>query len=219
MRNAKKYWMLVTAIVMMIVLALLVVACDSDSSGNNQDQKQKVEMGLTYGFQSEDDSSIDPNLKKFNVGEIYYMVINFSIATVEESDTTNKIDFKITFENLDALEGRIVDADTGRVTDMSFLSSEGTQAKETTVTFTVPREAEKTVEKDITIRLMPKKQADTLIKGVFEGENVEILGDGDGFTKNIASTKVQIKTPKLSVDETTETLSEPSCSAILERIS
>lgn len=217
MRNAKKYWKLLTAIVMMIVLALLVVACDSDSSGNNQDQnsgigsssKQMVELGmLNYGFvQSEDGSSIDFDntsyLINFNVGETYYMVINFSIATVEGSDTKNMITFKIRFENLDALNGKIEDANTGKVDEMTVRDSEGNNSKEATVTFSVPREAGKTVEKRVIIKLIPNKLGDTVIKGVFEGENVELLGEDDGFTKNISSTKVQIETPKLSVDETT----------------
>lgn len=225
MRNTKKYWKMVTAIVMMIVLALLVVACDSDSSGNNQDQnpgnqdqnsgigsssKQMVEIGkINYGFvQSEDGSSINPDntlyLIEFNVGETYFMVIDFSITTVEESDTTNEIDFKITFENVDKLQGWIDDADTGKVTEIPVRDGEGNNAKEATLTFSVPREAEKTVARRVVIRLEPKTKGHTPIKGVFEGENVEILGDGrDGLTKNIVTRPVQIETPQLSIDKTT----------------
>lgn len=204
MRNTKKYWKLVTAIVMMIVLALLVVACDSDSPG-----KQKVEIGmLNYGFvQSEDGSSIDFDntsyLINFNVGETYYMVIDFSIATVEGSNTTNEIAFKIRFENLDALHGKIEDANTGDVDEITVRDSEGKNSKEAMVTFSVPREAGKTAEKRVIIKLIPNKLGDTAISAVFEGENVELLGEVDGFTKNISSTKVQIETPQLSVDETT----------------
>lgn len=226
MRNAKKYWMLVTAIVMMIVLALLFVACDSDSSGNNQNQnsgnnqdqnsgigsssKQRVEIGaLNYGFvQPEDNSSFDPDkavvLTEFNVGETYFMVIKFSITTVEISDTTNKIDFKITLENLAALDGWIEETNTGDVTEMIFRSGEGNEAKDAMATFSVPRETGKTVEKHVTIKLIPKTTGVTAIKGVFEGENVEILGDGeDGLTKKFSSKPVQIKTPQLIYDEAT----------------
>ena len=201
MRNTKKYFKLVTTIVMMIVLALLVVACDSDSPG-----KQKVEIGmLKYGFvQSEDGSSIDFDntsyLINFNVGETYYMVIDFSIATVEGSNTTNEITFKIRFENLDALHGKIEDANTGDVDEITVRDSEGNNSKEAMVTFSVPRETGRTVEKRVIIKLIPNKLGDTAISAVFEGENVELLGEVDGFTKNISSTKVQIEMPQLSVD-------------------
>ena len=203
MRNTKKYWKLVPAIVMMIVLALLVVACDSDSP---VPLKQKVEIGmLNYGFvQSEDDSSIDFDntlyLINFNVGETYYMVIDFSIATVEGSSTTNEITFKIRFENLDALQGVIEDARTGDVDEITVRDSEGNNSKEAMVTFSVPRETGRTVEKRVVIKLIPNKLGDTAISAVFEGENIELLGEADGFTKNISSTKVQIETPQLSVD-------------------
>ena len=206
MRNAKKYWMLVTAIVMMIVLALLLVACDGECL-----IKQKVEIGMHYGFvQSKDDGSIDYDntsiLTKFNVGETYYMVIDFSITTVRGSIKTNEITFKIRIENVDKLQGWIEDANTANIdaTDMTVHDGEGNNSKEAMVTFSVPRKAKKTVEKRVIIKLEPMTKGDTPIKGVFEGENVEILGDGrDGFTKNISSTEVQIETPQLSVDKTT----------------
>jgi hypothetical protein len=184
---------------MMIVLVLLLVACGPSS-------KQKVEIGmLTYGFvQSEEDGSIDFDnmsyLVNFHVGEIYYMVINFSIATVEGSDTTNEITFKIRFENVDKLSGTIEDANTGHATEMTVRDSEGNNSKEAMVTFSVPREAGKTAEKRVIIKLIPETLDDTAISAVFKGENVELLGEVDGFTKNFSSTKVQIEAPQLSVD-------------------
>ena len=208
MRNAKKYWMLVTAIVMIIVLALLLVACDGECL-----IKQKVQIGKpTYGFvQSEEGGGINydnmSDLTEFNVGETYYMVIDFSITTVRGSIKTNEITLKIRFENMDFLNGWIQNAETNNSTERTNLDGEATNAKEVKATFSVPSEAKKTVEKRVVIRLISNKLEHNVIKVVFEGKNVEIQGDGrDGYTKDIYSRRVQIETPQLSVDETTGVL-------------
>lgn len=206
MRNTKKYWKMVTAIVMMIVLALLFVACDGECL-----IKQKVEIGKpTYGFVQSKDGGFNPDktlmLTEFNVGETYYMVIDFSITTttVGLGFKTNEITLKIKFENMDFLNGWIQEADTNNASERTNFNGEATNAKEVKATFSVPREAKKTAQKRVVIRLIPNKLKDNVVKVVFEGKNVEIQGDGrDGYIKDIYAMPVQIETPQVSVDPTT----------------
>ena len=202
MKHKRIICILLIAIALMTMLFMLV-ACNDDGQSNGG---QKVEIGyLDYGFvQSEDGNSINPDdtqyLVGFTVGEIYYMVIDFSFVAVESSEETQRVSFKIVFDNIDAVQGTLEDARTGDVVSMSFQGSNGGRSVESVVTFAVPRDKGATSEKRIIIKLVPKKSGDTTIRGMFEGENIDLIGDIDGFTKSISATGVQLETPSLNVD-------------------
>ena len=190
MKNKRKRHLIVVAIILLLALSMSMVACDltgHQGSDNNSTNYQEVEIAaFDYGFcQKGDDSSINLDntqyLVSFNVGETYYMVIEFSLVAVESSNETNSISFVIEVENVEDVQAYIEDANSGNKSEIP-VRGETNKSKEATVTFSVPRKEGESADKRIIIKLIPKKIGNTTIKGTFEGDNVNLIGATDGFT-------------------------------------
>ena len=134
----------------------------------------------------------------------YYLFLSFQVKARRDNDGQSLLDVNITFDALNILQGKIEDAATGMMEEMTFSDAQtGNVGKKTTISFKIPSLSAEPKNINCIVKLRPVTVGESHIIIGYDyktSEDYHILGS-DGYTKNLKIKAVQITPPTLAVSD------------------